>query len=117
MQVERGLVACPHCGSAKVAKTLMAPNVTTGEQKDATQTLVMDAARKDMLDKLKDAVKQIKAGSEDVGDRFPDEARKIHYGESETRAILGKATPDEAQSLIEEGIEIAPLPVLPDDVN
>ena len=49
--------------------------------------------------------------------KFPEEARKIHYGEAEQRGLIGKATADEARALIEEGIEIAPLPVLPDDVN
>ena len=63
------------------------------------------------------AVREVRANTEDVGERFPEEARKIHYGEAETRGIMGRASPDEAQALIEEGIEIAALPVLPEDAN
>jgi len=73
--------------------------------------------RRDAFQKLKEAVATIKANSEDVGTRFPEEARKIHYGESDARGIIGQTTADEAQALLDEGIEIAALPVLPDDVN
>lgn len=59
----------------------------------------------------------MRANTEDVGERFPEEARKIHYGEAETRGIMGRASPEEAQALTEEGIEIAALPVLPEDAN
>jgi hypothetical protein len=114
-QKERGLVACPYCDSKNVTKTLMAPNVTTGRQKDRTQAVAMDTMRRDMIAKVKEAVKEIRANAEDVGTRFPDEARKIHYGETEARGIMGQATPDEAQALTEEGIEVAALPVFPED--
>lgn len=110
-----GLVTCPSCDSKNVSKALMAPNVTTGRQKDRTQAVVMDTMRQDMIAKIKDAVKEIRANAEDVGERFPEEARKIHYGESEARGIIGQASPDEAQALTEEGIEIAALPVFPED--
>jgi hypothetical protein len=114
-QQEKGLVACPYCESKKVSKLLMAPNVATGRQKERTQAVVMDNMRRDMIAKIKEAVKEIRANAEDVGERFPEEARKIHYGETETRGIIGQASPDEAQALVEEGIEIAPLPVFPED--
>ena len=114
-QKAKGLVTCPYCDSANVSKLLMAPNVTTGRQKDRTQAVAMDNMRRDMITKIKDAVKEIRANAEDVGERFPEEARKIHYGESEARGIIGQATPDEAQALTEEGIEVAPLPVFPED--
>jgi hypothetical protein len=81
------------------------------------QTLAMDAARKEAMAKLKEAVEAIKANAEDVGTKFPEEARKIHYGEADARGIIGKATPDEAKALVDEGIEIAAIPVLPDDTN
>lgn len=110
-----GLVTCPYCGSKNVTKTLMAPNVATGRQKEKTQAVAMDTMRRDMIEKIKDAVKEIRANAEDVGERFPEEARKIHYGETEARGIIGQASPDEAQALTEEGIEIAPLPVFPED--
>jgi hypothetical protein len=77
----------------------------------------MDAARKEAMAKLKEAVEAIKANAEDVGTKFPEEARKIHYGEADARGIIGKATPDEAKALVDEGIEIAAIPVLPDDTN
>ncbi|MDO6964827.1 DUF1178 family protein [Rhizobium alvei] len=116
-QTERGLITCPACGSASVSKMLMAPNVTTGRQKEATQALVMDNAHKEMIGRLREIVNEIKANAEDVGERFPEEARKIHYGEAEARGLIGKATPEEAEALIEEGVEIAALPMLPDDIN
>jgi len=116
-QVEGGLLTCPTCGSATVSKMLMAPSVSTARGKEALTTLAMDAARKQAIDKLKEAVAAIKATTEDVGGQFPEEARKIHYGEADARGIIGQATPAEARALIEEGIEIAPLPTLPDDIH
>lgn len=114
-QKTSGLVACPYCESKNVGKMLMAPNVATGRQKEKTQAVVMDTVRREMITKIKDAVKEIRANAEDVGERFPEEARKIHYGETEARGIIGQASADEARALTEEGIEIAPLPVFPDD--
>lgn len=114
-QKTQGLVTCPYCDSKSVTKTLMAPNVTTGRQKEKTQAVAMDTMRRDMIDKIKEAVKEIRANADDVGERFPEEARKIHYGETEARGIIGQATPDEAQALTEEGIEVAPLPFFPED--
>ncbi|MFB2566799.1 DUF1178 family protein [Rhizobium sp. IMFF44] len=116
-QVASGFLTCPVCNSGAISKLLMAPSVSTARKKDELQTLAMDAARKQALVKLKEAVDAIKATAEDVGTKFPEEARKIHYGEADARGIIGKATPDEAQALVEEGIEIAAIPVLPDDIN
>ena len=114
-QKAAGYVTCPHCHSKNVSKTLMAPNVATGRQKEKTQAVVMDTMRREMISKIKDAVKEIRANAEDVGEKFPEEARKIHYGESEARGIIGQASIDEAKALTEEGIEIAALPVFPED--
>jgi hypothetical protein len=114
-QKTSGLVACPYCESKSVSKMLMAPNVATGRQKEKTQGVAMDTMRRDVIAKIKEAVKEIRANAEDVGERFPEEARKIHYGETEARGIIGQASSDEAQALTDEGIEIAPLPVFPDD--
>ncbi len=116
-QVASGFLTCPVCNSAAISKLLMAPSVSTARKKDEMQTLAMDAARKEAMAKLKEAVDAIKANAEDVGAKFPEEARKIHYGEADARGIIGKATPDEAQALVDEGIEIAAIPVLPDDIN
>ncbi|MBB3286759.1 MULTISPECIES: DUF1178 family protein [Rhizobium] len=116
-QVASGFLTCPVCNSGAISKLLMAPSVSTARKKDEMQTLAMDTARKQAMAKLKEAIDTIKANAEDVGTKFPEEARKIHYGEADARGIIGKATPDEAQALVEEGIEIAAIPILPDDVN
>lgn len=116
-QVERGLVSCPVCNSLQVAKALMAPSVSTARKQDEMRTLAMDTAQKAVLAKVKETLAEIRANTEDVGERFPEEARKIHYGEADQRGIIGQATLQEAKALVEEGIDIAPLPVIPDDVN
>lgn len=112
-----GLLSCPACGSLEVGKLLMAPAVATARQKEAVHALAVDQVQKEAISKLKEAIASIKANSEDVGERFPEEARKIHYGEADARGIIGQASPSEVKALIDEGIEIAPIPVLPDDVN
>jgi hypothetical protein len=116
-QVGSGFVTCPACNSASISKLLMAPSVSTARKKNEMQTLAMDTMRRETFQKLKEAVSAIKANSEDVGTRFAEEARKIHYGETNARGIMGQTTLDEARALLDEGIEIAALPVLPDDVN
>ena len=116
-QAKRGLVACPTCGSSSVTKTLMAPAVSTARQKDAVRTLALDQAQREAFAKIKETLASIRANAEDVGDRFAEEARKIHYGEVEERGIIGEASLEEARALLDEGIDVAPLPILPDDVN
>ncbi|THF50009.1 DUF1178 family protein [Allorhizobium terrae] len=116
-QKESGFLTCPVCASGAISKTLMAPSVATARKKEESQKLVFDQVQKEAFIKLKEAVAAVKANSEDVGDRFPEEARKIHYGETEARGIIGNASPDDVHALIDEGIEVAPLPILPDDVN
>ena len=115
-QSERGLVECPVCGSRQIGKSLMAPAVAASRDTPA-RPLAMDSEKREMMRKLRDMVQAVKQNSEDVGDRFADEARKIHHGETEARGIIGKASSDDAKSLIEEGIEIAPLPEFPDDLS
>ena len=116
-QQKMALVSCPTCGSAHIAKRLMAPSVSTARKKERRQELVVQAGQKEMMTKLREIVSTIRANSEDVGERFPEEARKIHYGETEQRGLIGRATADEVRDLLEEGVEVAPLPVLPDDTN
>ncbi|WP_137132127.1 DUF1178 family protein [Rhizobium sp. FY34] len=116
-QIESGFLTCPTCGSSAISKGLMAPSVSTARRKEELNQVAMDAARQAAIAKLKDAVAEIKASAEDVGERFPEEARKIHYGEADARGIFGKASLAEVHDLIDEGIGIAPLPVLPDDTN
>tara|TARA_R110002020_G_scaffold143828_6_gene316462 strand:- start:2121 stop:2546 length:426 start_codon:yes stop_codon:yes gene_type:complete len=115
-QSQRGLVECPVCGSRKVGKALMAPAVVALREKP-TRPLAMDPQKLEMMRKLRDMVKAVKQNSEDVGDRFADEARRIHHGEAEVRGIIGQASTEDARSLIEEGIEISPLPEFPEDLS
>lgn len=113
-QKHRGLVNCPVCGSVEVVKALMAPAVST-QAKEVERPLAMDPNRREMMIKLREMVQSVRANSEDVGERFPEEARKIHHGEAEARGIIGRASSDEAKALIDEGIEIAPLPEFPEE--
>ncbi|KEQ07215.1 DUF1178 family protein [Pseudorhizobium pelagicum] len=116
-QVATGFLTCPTCNSAAISKSLMAPSVSTARRKDEKRAVAMDMAQKRVMAKLREAVSAIKANAEDVGEKFPEEARKIHYGEADARGIIGKASVEEVRALVDEGIEVAPLPVLPDDAN
>ena len=116
-QLKRGLVTCPHCNSPKVQKTLMAPSVSTSRQKDAIAVTTANDAQRAVLTEMKQLRDKIVNNSEDVGKEFPEEARKIHYGESDARAIYGEATRDDVESLLDEGVEIVPLPPVPEDAN
>jgi hypothetical protein len=117
----RGLVACPLCGSAEIAKAPMAPAV--GAKGNASPAAAAaeglfggaPAEVKTMLAAAAALQKKLLAGSESVGPRFAAEARAIHLGEADPRPIHGEASRAEAESLIEEGVPIAPLlfPVLP----
>ncbi len=124
-QVARGLVACPVCDTPKVGKALMAPRLArTGRAPAAVAPPAQDAAiamiaepERQMRAMLRAFRAHVIANSEAVGPRFAEEARKIHYGESEERSIHGQASPEEARALIEEGISVAALPPVPDDRN
>lgn len=129
-QRKRGLVACPSCESTKVDKAIMAPRIARkGKTKSASEpvatpaeeaapaSLVMAPQERELLSKLKELRDHVLKNADDVGKKFPEEARKMHYGDIEQRAIYGEATADEARSLVDEGIEVAALPVLPGDRN
>lgn len=115
-QTARGLVQCPVCHSVKIGKSLMAPSVTTGRKKEKIATAVHDAQRH-LLNEMRELSRKVKENADYVGDRFAEEARKIHHGEVQERGIYGEATRDEVSSLVEEGVEIMPLPTLPEDYN
>lgn len=115
-QKKRGLVSCPACGSTKVDKALMAPAVSTGRKRE-TLAMAMGEQQRQMLAQLKAMAEHARKNADYVGDKFAEEARKIHFGEVEARGIYGEATPDEARDLIEDGVEFMPLPVFPDDHN
>jgi hypothetical protein len=140
-QAARGLVACPQCGSTKVSKALMAPSVVTSERKAATRKrrapkaepiepaappatpgpgatpMIVTGPQREMLRKLKELRDKALADAEYVGPRFAEEARKIHTEETPSRGIYGEASLGEVEKLAEEGIEVFPIPVLPDDHN
>jgi len=108
-QAARGLVSCPHCGSIKISKAPMAPGIARSEKSGNGPRKVVQA--------LRNVREHVMKTADDVGERFADEARKIHREEAEPRGIYGKATAEEAESLSEEGVEFHPLPTLPEDHN
>ena len=133
-QVRRKLVACPVCGSAKVEKAIMAPQIASKKGREiaapaqepaasATETTapastpLLMAQERELRAKLKELRDHIVKNADNVGERFPNEARKMHYGDIEHRPIYGEASPDEARALVDEGVEVSPLPVLPEDRN
>ena len=132
-QEKRKLVNCPVCGSAKVERAIMAPQIVSKKERDSavpapaapaptdvttpTSTPLLMAQERELRAKLRELRDHIVKNADNVGERFPNEARKMHYGDIEHRPIYGEASPDEARALIEEGVEVSPLPVLPDDRN
>ena len=134
-QRKRKLVICPTCSSAKVEKALMAPRLgrstgkdtasvteapvatTPGGEAPSEQVALVSAEERELRTKLKELRDFIVNKADNVGRNFPTEARKMHYGDIEHRPIYGEASGEEARDLIEEGIEVAPLPVVPDDRN
>jgi hypothetical protein len=114
-QAQSQQVCCPECDGREVVKAVMAPNVAlraaelgaaNAQDKAPTVVHLMREVRRALL-----------ANAVDVGQRFPEEARKIHYGEAVPRGIAGTASGEEARALIEEGIEILMLPPLPEEAN
>jgi hypothetical protein len=103
-QADAGLVECPHCGSKHVTKAPMAPAVQTSRKQEARKERAVAMA---MAAKVRE---HIKDNFDYVGDKFADEARKMHEGESEERAIWGEATPEEVRALEEDGVPASPLP-------
>jgi hypothetical protein len=139
-QAKRGLVACPVCGSTKVEKAIMAPRLARSDKAidvpapaaapaatpapaspsapQGTEPVAMISPQeRELRAKLKELRDHLVKNSENVGRKFPEQARKMHYGEIEHRSIYGEASPQEAKDLYEEGIELHPLPVLPDERN
>lgn len=115
-QIARNLVQCPVCHSANVTKALMAPSVSTGRSQEKIAAAMGEAQQK-ILAEMRELSRKVKENADYVGDKFAEEARKIHHGEAETRGIYGEATRDEITSLVDDGVEIMPLPVLPEDYN
>ena len=108
-----GQLTCAHCGSTDVEKALMAPRVRDSKRTpDTPPTPLSTPSDPELARKLRDLKDYIDRNSDDVGADFPEEARKIHYGETDQRQIHGVATLDEARELTEEGVSVAPLPPL-----
>ncbi len=144
-QQKRDLVSCPICGSAKVEKAIMAPRLTRTDVPEVAEpaapppppppavtpaaqhapvpapakatVAMMSPQERELRQKLRELRDHVTKNANYVGPRFPEEARKMHYGEIEHRSIYGEASPDEAKALHDEGIEFHPLPMLPDDHN
>jgi len=109
--LERGLVECPICGDTAVAKLPSAPRLNFGASEPSPKRDVMTTNDTAMQARWLQVVREVLANTEDVGERFAEEARRIHYGESEERGIRGQASPEETEALLDEGITVMPLPV------
>ena len=123
-QRRRGFVTCPVCASPKVDKQIMAPRIGRSGQAPAAVTAsesqpmaVLSDKEREIRAMLRAVREHVMRNAENVGERFPEEARKMHYGEIENRSIYGEASPADARALLEEGIEVHPLPAVPDDRN
>ena len=146
-QAKRGLIGCPACGSTKVEKALMTPGLSGTRKRGARATApaheaaaptheatvpaqvpanlpeapaavaMMSPQEREFRKKLKELREHLTKNADYVGQKFPEEARKMHYGEIEHRSIYGEASPQDAKDLHDEGIEFHPLPVLPDERN
>lgn len=110
-QLAGGLVECPICGDSAIVKLLTAPRLNLGHAKAPEATPSRALAEPTPEARWMNAVRELMAKTENVGDRFADEARKIHYGEAEERGIRGQATREQAEALVEEGIAVLPLPL------
>jgi hypothetical protein len=133
-QAKRGLVTCPYCDSKKVEKAIMAPRLS-GTRKGRTAqperapseaapaapetstVAMMSPQESEFRAKLKELREHVVKNADNVGKKFTEEARKMHYGEIDHRSIYGEATAEDAKALAEEGIEFHPLPILPEDRN
>ncbi|MBV9432072.1 MAG: DUF1178 family protein [Hyphomicrobiales bacterium] len=132
-QKKRRLVTCPFCGSAKVEKSVMAPAVARTDNRSRTVETpapavtpspqpaqphaVLGEPERQLRDMIRALRKHVAENSDYVGRKFPEEARQMHQGEIEHRSIWGEASPEEAKALAEEGVEVHPLPMLPDERN
>lgn len=126
-QKQRGLVQCPLCADDHIEKRLSAPRLNLGAREPAAPSAVLTSSAAPEGSSLQvgnppalppalqaawlDLARKIVANTEDVGARFAQEARRMHHGEVQERAIRGQATPDEAMELLEEGIAVMPLPL------
>ncbi|GEO12720.1 DUF1178 family protein [Microvirga aerophila] len=121
-QRKRGFVTCPYCNSAKVEKQIMAPSVARKDKApvaaaEPQPVAAISEKEKELRAMIRAFREHVLQNSENVGKGFAEEARKMHYGEAEERSIYGEAESADVRALLEEGIDILPLPVAPDDRN
>jgi hypothetical protein len=121
-QSAAGELQCPVCGSTVIDKQLMTPGIPAKANRRGESRRPVFAAQKEgkvaeLIEAVRKLRRQIEENADYVGDRFAEEARKIHYNEVEPRGIYGEASLEEAKSLLEEGVEVHPLPPLPEDAN
>jgi hypothetical protein len=135
-QAKRELVSCPACGSTAVEKAIMAPSISRAGKREeqaivanelpatppapaepAAPVAMLSPQEREVRKKLKELRDHLIKNADNVGKKFPEEARKMHYGEIERRSIYGEASPQDAKELYEEGIDFHPLPALPDERN
>lgn len=115
-QAGRGEIVCPHCGSTRITKAPMAPNIGAKSNRRVTAAAASPGAA-EMAETLRRMREYVRASADYVGESFPEEARRIHYEETEARGIYGEASADEVRDLAGEGIDVLPMPVLPEDGN
>ena len=115
-QHARGIVTCPVCSSVSVDKALMAPSVSrSGSEKVSLS--IGHPEHVQIREAMRALRQKVVSEADDVGDKFAEEARKIHFKDVEARGIYGEATRDEVASLIEDGVDFMPLPNLPEEHN
>jgi hypothetical protein len=115
-QIGASEISCPDCGRHDVGKAIMAPNVAA-RHREADSVCRAPAPTPEFMDFLREARRALVAALENVGPEFAEEARKIHYGETEPRGIWGKATREQARELLDEGIAVFSFPTIPEDAN
>jgi hypothetical protein len=123
-QIANKLVSCPYCNGTDIAKAVMAPAVARADrapQKPAEapkqNVALLGGADRGLREMARDLHQKVVAATVDVGTEFAREARKIHDGEAPERPIRGQTSPEDARALLEEGVEIMPMPTTPEDLG
>ena len=125
-QLAKALVACPACGSTAIEKRIMAPALARTDKRPAREdktpenlapVAMMSPEQKEFRKKLRELREHVTKNADYVGEQFPELARQMHHEEVDKRSIYGEAKPAEVRSLLEEGVEVQPLPILPEERN
>ncbi len=122
-QARRGLVACPECDSSRVAKAIMAPAVVGAARAHAApaeapaEVALLDRRQRALREAVRALRREIEANTDDVGTKFAEVARSMYAGDTPERAIRGQASGAEVEALLEEGVDVLPMPAAPDELN